>query len=93
MKARMRRMWRSRAARNAAKSPLEASTAIERQIAGERAIAAEAARIVPSETEIDDAAEITTTDIANAVAAWDDAQEAADTGLEGMLSARVDDDE
>jgi hypothetical protein len=48
-----------------------------------------AARTVPPVSALDGLSEITDDDIAAAVKTWDDAQKDAETGLDGLLDARV----
>ena len=46
-------------------------------------------RVVPSEKQIDALAEVTDADIESAVSFWNESQDAADTGLSGLLDARL----
>ncbi len=74
---------------DAPKQPLTAPGATQTARAVQRLIAAESARVVPSEKQLDGLAEISDADIAHAVSEWDAAQKDADTGLDGLLGARV----
>lgn len=96
------KFWRRRAAResrkrrraseDAPKSTLEALRATKTDRAVQRLTAAETARVRPSDDALDTLAEISDEDITHAIESWDVAQEAADTGLAGLLDARVGDD-
>ena len=46
-------------------------------------------RVVPSEKQLDVLAEVTDADVESAVSFWNDSQDAADTGLRGLLDAKV----
>lgn len=83
------RLPRPRKTPDASQSPVVTPGETKRARAVDRLIAAESARVVPSESKTDDLAEITDEDITHAVTEWDDAQTEADTGLDGLLDARL----
>lgn len=82
---------RRRTTPDTAQTPPVARTAAKTARVVERLIAAETARVVPSDAEIDDAATITESDIDSAVSFWDEAQAEAGTGLGGLLDAQASD--
>lgn len=78
---------------DASKQPQEALTETRRRKAADSALRREIARTVPSDAQIDALSEVTDEDIRHAVRTWDAAQREGDTGLDGLLSARVQEDD
>lgn len=78
---------------DASKSPLVAPGEARRRKAADSALQREIDAVVPSDAEIDRATYVSETDIRHAINAWDNAQREESTGLEGLLDARLADDE
>lgn len=62
---------------------------VKAQRAAQRAAADRRASILPTDAGLDQIADITDEDIDRAVDLWDASQIVADTGLDGMLDARL----
>ena len=89
---RIRLSRRTRTSPDASHSPVASQQDVQTARAVQRLIAAESKRVVPTESQVDGLSEISDADIAHAVNEWDAAQKDADTGLDGLLGARVSED-